>query len=194
MYSYWGGYESAAIAYRAAVAAGRAGRGACRALQWLCRAGDCADRPRTGVAAAHRRPGLRPIASSNSPIWGNPRSVGCHSPQAVHHWFIGAVQRLAGCRCAPRPPYPQAVHQWFIVAAQKLAGCRSAPIGSPRCTLLRHAMDTWRGSRDGARCFPNRRDPLHGWRSLPRCSRWQRLPACGWGSQASCGRNRQNSR
>ena len=38
---------------------------------------------------------------------------------------------LAGCRFAPRPPYPQAVHQWFVGAAQKLAGCRCAPNGTP---------------------------------------------------------------
>ena len=58
MYSYLGGHESVAIAYRAAVAAGR---GACRVLQWLCRAGDCGGWPRTGFAAGHRRPRLRPI-------------------------------------------------------------------------------------------------------------------------------------
>ncbi len=39
------------------------------------------------------------------PIWDVSRSVGCHSPQAVHRWLLGAAEKLAGCRCAPKPPY-----------------------------------------------------------------------------------------
>ncbi len=98
--------------------------------------------PPTLVAC--KQPRLRPITSNN------PRPVGCHSPQAVHHGFAVALQSwrvVAALRSRPtRQPItssnprpvgchsPQAVHHGFAVALQSwrvVAALRSRPTRRP---------------------------------------------------------------
>jgi len=40
----------------------------------------------------------------------------------VHHEFTGAAQKLAGCRCAPKPPYERNAAQSLLQAPARQRG------------------------------------------------------------------------
>jgi hypothetical protein len=102
-----------------------------------------ADRPISG----NPQPRRVSLAAGSAPMVRrrgiNPGGLSLRSeaalPAGSAPWFGGAAHKLAGCRCAPKPPYPQAAHHgsaarhtsWRVVAA-----LRSRPTRR-QCTMVR---------------------------------------------------------